>query len=80
MTGWNLPDGCTDAMVDEAFGCDDGEQAGTCLSCRADGVFWDEPRADGSCYECGKPVGMWNERDPDDERDARADWEYERDR
>ena len=26
MSGWNLPPGCTDRMVDEAFGCDEGRR------------------------------------------------------
>lgn len=41
---------------------EDAEWApGTCLSCRAAGFHWDTPRDDGSCYECGGPIGKWNE-------------------
>ena len=39
------------------FAHGDDDESGTCLSCQAKGINWDTPREDGTCYECGEPVG-----------------------
>jgi hypothetical protein len=81
VTGWNLPPGCTDRMVDEAFGYK-----------RDPSDLSEAVRA--LCEKAGMPshtievileeIKEWedDERgpDPDDERDSRADYLYERDR
>lgn len=33
MTGWNLPPGCTQAMIDRAFGGDEDESEFECSAC-----------------------------------------------
>jgi lipopolysaccharide biosynthesis regulator YciM len=65
MTGWNLPPGCTDRMVDEALGCRD-ETRFECTKC---GFVIDmEDDAEWQCIHCG----TWNnvEPDPDEPRDG----------
>jgi hypothetical protein len=56
----------------------DNEGQGCCLSCRAEGINWDEPAEDGDCYECGKPLDYDGQRDPDDARDDMQDREWSR--
>jgi hypothetical protein len=82
MSGWNLPPGCTDRMVDEAFGYK-REPSELAENVRAlleksraiskqtmeailEMIEEDEIEAEGP--------------DPDDERDSRAEWQNERDR
>lgn len=106
MTGWNLPDGCTDAMVDEAFGYSSGPR-GTYrvrVNNTIEAHAWIEVEAsskedaerDALIAARAKPLHEWlfdeddmivedvelpdDGPDPDDARDARADWEYERNR
>ena len=100
MTGWNLPPGCTDRMVDEAFGYREGRRGVYTVTivrtielvvevdegCEADAEH------DAKIIADATPLKDWQisdedisvagppERDPDDERDARADYEYERNR
>ena len=67
--------GCTDRDIDEAFGYREGSQ----FECKKCGLVID--KEDGDEWECIH-CGTWNdvERDPDDERDSRADYEYDRNR
>ena len=93
---WNLPPGCSDADVDRAYGGRRGVytvtivrtsetiieiEAGSEEDARFDAVIaakklhechWE---SDFDTYVEGPP-----ERDPDEERDSRADYEFERDR
>ena len=106
MTGWNLPPGVTDRMIDEAFGGTGGVrgtytvtvtrtvfqrvevevEAGNEEDARFDAVImaktglldWSE--ADESEYGVEGVEAPDDGPDPDDERDARADYEHERDR
>jgi hypothetical protein len=105
MTGWNLPPGCTDRMVDEAYGYSSGRRGKyTVTVTRTATVYtkveiWasseDDAREDAIIEAKEIPLDEWNidqldydttdvegppERDPDDERDARADYEYDRNR
>ena len=82
MTGWNLPPGCTDRMVDEAFGCkrDPSE-----LQENIRALLEKSPAISKQTIDCILEMieeeEIENEEpDPDDARDARADYEYERDR
>lgn len=98
MTGWNLPPGCTDKMVDEAFGYssgprgvyrvtitravemttvvevqasspDDAEHDGLIGAAHIPPAKWTVARDDYDVTEVEGPP----ERDPDDERDSRAE-------
>ncbi len=64
MTGWNLPPGCTDQMVDEAMG---GTEPPLCRECDADmaddGGSW-------VCTEEGCSGEIRYERDPDEAYEA----------
>ena len=105
MTGWNLPPGCTDRMVDEAFGYKEGRRGTYIVTVRRTTVEYttvevqasseDDARSDAETEAQFVKLSAWTsddaeyeatdvegppEPDPDDERDARADWEYERDR
>ena len=103
MTGWNLPPGCTDRMVDEAFGYSEGRRGvykvtvtrtmemTTVIEVEASSR--DDAEYDGLIGAAHIPPAKWTvtqndydvtevegppERDPDDERDSRADYEYDR--
>ena len=82
MTGWNLPDGCTDRMVDEAFGYK-REPSELSENVRA---LLEKSRAISkqtleAILEMIEEDEIEAEQpDPDEERDARIDYEYERDR
>ena len=70
MTGWNLPPGCTDKDIDDAFGGDG-------LSCDECGALNDEDAEE--CGECGSRLGEPDEPDCDNpwagpERD---EWKHE---
>ena len=108
MTGWNLPDGCTDRMVDEAFGYSSGprgvyrvlvkryvmaeiwieveasskEDAETDALVEAKRTPLADPQwsLEQDDYEVENIEEPDDEPDPDDARDARADYEFERDR
>ena len=109
MTGWNLPPGCTDKMVDEAFGYGPRHEYRVKVTRVAYVETWIEVEAESEdaardeAIQAVKalPLDKWTaqqgqgveddfdtddveggprERDPDDERDARADYEYDRDR
>ena len=106
MTGWNLPPGCTDRMVDEAFGGKEGRR-GTytvvvtrtveqSITLQIDASSEDEAREDALNeassnmnwkemdafdYEVESVIEPEDEeQDPDDARDARIDYEMDRDR
>ena len=105
MSNWNLPPGCTDRMVDEAFGYSSDRREYQIVVTRTveeSVTLWieadseDEARDDALDqasaatgwkqkddydYEVESVVGPEDdEEDPDDARDARADYEFERDR
>lgn len=40
----------------DAFDAAHVAPSGVCEACYALGYGWDEPRADGSCYQCGEPI------------------------
>jgi hypothetical protein len=101
MTGWNLPPGCTDRMVDEAFGGSEGRrgvyevtvtrtsttivevEAGSEEDARFDAVIAAKsvPEAQWeSDFDTTDVEGPDDEEDPDDARDARIDYEMDRDR
>jgi hypothetical protein len=100
MTGWNLPPGCTDRMIDEAYGYSSGRRGiytvtvsrtiETTVEIEASS---EEDALNDSGYVVARlPLEKWTvldedtsvegppERDPDEERDARADYERDRDR
>lgn len=106
MSGWNLPPGCTDRMVDEAFGYS-SEPRGTYrvrVNNTIEAHVWIEVEAssmedaahDALIAARAKPMHEWTfdeddmivedveapdeGEDPDDARDARADYLYDRDR
>jgi hypothetical protein len=105
MTGYNLPPGCTDRDIDNAFGSSD-ERRGVYrvrVTNRIESQLWVEVEASSredaehdALVEARKtPIHRWTvdaddmdvedvegppERDPDDERDSRADYEYDRNR
>ena len=78
---WNLPPGVTDRMVDEAFGCA-REASDLAESVRAlldkAGMPWRHVSV--ILEEIAEWEDDMREPDPDDERDSRADYEFERDR
>ena len=100
MSNWNLPPGCTDRMVDEAFGYSSGRRgvytvtivrtSETTIEIEAGSE--EDARFDAVIAAKALPADKWEdefdttevegppERDPDDARDARADYEFERDR
>ena len=83
MTGWNLPPGVTDRIIDEAFGHRLARaQRPRQRHPRAFGQGRNAPEASRSHHV--EEIAEWEdelrEPDPDDERDARADYEYERNR
>jgi hypothetical protein len=105
MTGWNLPPGCTDRMVDEAFGYSEGRRGVYKVTVtrtmemttvvEVEASSRDDAIDDAAIATKDIPVHKWTisqddfdvidvegppERDPDDERDARADYEYDRNR
>ncbi len=82
MTGWNLPPGCTDRMVDEAFGCkrDPSELAENIRALLEKSRAISKQTID-CILEMIEEEEIENEEpDPDDARDARADYLYDRDR
>ena len=81
MTGFNLPPGCTNQMIDEAFGCI-REPSDLAESVRAllDKARMPQHRVDLIMEEIAEWEDEMREPDPDDERDSRADYLYERDR
>jgi hypothetical protein len=81
MTGWNLPPGCTDADIDRAFG-GDRQPSALAEDVRA---LLEKARIGTRTVEAimemiAEEEDEANEPDPDDLRDARADYEYDRDR
>ena len=82
MTGWNLPDGCTDRMVDEAFGYK-REPSELSENVRA---LLEKSRAISkqtleAILEMIEEDEIEAEQpDPDEERDARIDAAMDRDR
>ena len=82
MTGWNLPPGCTDRMVDEAFGCKrDPSELQENIRALLEKSRVISQQTIGAILEMIEEEEIEAEEpDPDDERDARADYEFERDR
>jgi hypothetical protein len=100
MTGWNLPPGCTDRMIDEAFGYSSGRRGVYTVTIvrtielvvEVDESSEADAEHDAKIIADATPLKDWTvsdedvsvagppERDPDDERDARADYLYDRDR
>ena len=106
MSNWNLPDGVTDRMIDEAFGYSSGPRGvyRVRVNNTIEAHAWIEVEAsskedaehDALIVARKKPLHEWlfdeddmivedveapdDGPDPDDERDSRADYLYERDR
>ena len=81
MTGWNLPPGCTDRMVDEAFGsAREPSDLANAIHAVLDRAGMPQKRLDLIMEEIAEWEDDMREPDPDDERDSRADYEFERDR
>lgn len=81
MSGWNLPDGCTDQMVDEAFGCKrDSSDLSNNVRTLLEKARVSQRTIDLIMDEITEWEDDEREPDPDDERDSRADYLYERDR
>ena len=100
MTGYNLPPGCTDRMVDEAFGYKEGRRGVYTVTIvrTIEATIEIEASSENDAEQDARlaldhtPFKGWKvtdedissedprEQDPDDERDARADYEFERDR
>lgn len=81
MTGWNLPPGVTNKMIDDAFG---GDYIPTELQENVLKLLEEAKIPQSTCdaimemiaeaeQQMGKP-------DPDEMRDNRADWELDKDR
>jgi len=81
MTGWNLPPGCTDRMVDEAFGCsrDHSDLAGA-VRALLDKAGMPSRTVEIIMEEIAEWEDDMRDPDPDAERDARIDYEMDRDR
>ena len=91
MTGWNLPPGCTDRMVDEAFGFGPDDHSGRYEILHEEDGWWTVYRKGfavesfTSRNEALKAIHRWEEEDEEAEREARdqdadrGDWEYHRD-
>jgi hypothetical protein len=97
---WNLPPGCTDKMVDEAFGYSSGRRGVYTVTIvktielvvEVDESSEADAEHDAKIIADATPLRDWivsdedvsvegpPEPDPDDARDARADYEWERDR
>ena len=80
MTGFNLPDGCTDRMVDEAFGCVQESSLSEAIRSLCEKAGVPSRTVEVILEEIKEWEDDEREPDPDDARDARADWEFERDR
>jgi hypothetical protein len=99
MSNWNLPDGVTDRMIDEAFGYSEGRRGTYTVTVsrtietviEIEASSEDDAIHDAAYVIAKLPLEKWtvtdedtfatfNEPDPDDERDARADYEYDRNR
>ena len=100
MTGYNLPPGCTDRMVDEAFGGSEGRRGTytvtvtrtSTTTVEVEAGSEEDARFDAVIAAKSIPEARWEsdydtddvegppERDPDDEHDARIDYEMDRDR
>ena len=104
--GWNLPPGCTDRMVDEAFGYSEGRRGVYRVTVtrtmemttvvKVEASSRDDAIDDAAIATKDIPVHKWtisqddfdvlnveepdDGPDPDDERDSRADYEYDRNR
>ncbi len=82
MTGWNLPPGCTDRMVDEAFGCkrEPSELAENVRALLEKSRAISKQTLEAILEMIEEDEIADEEPDPDDARDARADYEFDRDR
>jgi hypothetical protein len=84
MSNWNLPPGCTDADVDRAFGykrepSELSENVRALLE-KSRVISKQTMEAILEMIEEEEIEAEAEEPDPDDARDARADYEYDRDR
>ncbi len=99
MSG-NLPDGCTNRMVDEAFGYKEGRRGVYTVTIvrtielvvEVDESSGADAEHDAKIIADATPLKDWQisdedivvaeppERDPDEERESRADYLYDRDR
>lgn len=81
MSNWNLPPGVTDRMIDEAFGGSrEPSDLANAIHALLDRAGMPQKRLDLIMEEISEWEDELREPDPDDERDARADYEYERNR
>jgi hypothetical protein len=81
MSGWNLPPGCTNADVDKAFGCkrEPSELAENVRALLVRSAVSKQTME--AILEMIEEDEIEAEQpDPDEERDARIDYEFERDR
>jgi hypothetical protein len=81
MSGWNLPPGCTNADVDKAFGCkrEPSELAENVRALLVRSAVSKQTME--AILEMIEEDEIEAEQpDPDEERDARIDWEMDRDR
>ena len=81
MTGWNLPPGCTNRMVDEAYGVSrDPSELADAVYALLDKAGMPHK----TMMVIMEEIAEWEDDmrgpDPDDERDARIDYEMDRDR
>ena len=91
MTSWNLPPGCTDRMVDEAFGFGPDDHSGRYEILHEEDGWWTVYRKGRavesfvSRSEALNSVLGWEREDDEAEREARdqdddrGDWEFHRD-
>ena len=81
MSNWNLPPGVTNRMIDEAYGCArDPSELADAVYALLDKAGMPHKRMMIVMEEIAEWEDEMSEPDPDDERDSRADYEFDRNR